>query len=184
MEKKDCIPYAVCFVNFVSTKANKRQLRSTAQQQEFALRGSCCCSFGTILQNNTMLTLQSVAKSCIAAPESCKCICAQAPTKVPATQFRVEDNTCVLPVLPTGAGPFHTPVRSCKVRHSHRAVTLTQAVHAICATQGQVYLSKGSCRPRGTQTSIRLHPCKHSTQPATPPEVNKENHPRRYLSRL
>lgn len=181
MEKKDCIPYAVCFVNFVSTKANKRQLRSTAQQQEFALRGSCCCSLGTILQNNTMLTLQS---SCIAAPESCKCICAQAPTKVAATQFRVEDNTCILPVLPTGAGPFHTPVRSCKVRHSHRAVTLTQAVHAICATQGQVYLSKGSCRPRGTQTSIRLHPCKHSTQPATPPEVDKENHPRRYLSRL
>lgn len=176
MEKKGCIPYAVCFVNFVSAKANKRQVRSTAQQQVFALRHGCCCSLSTILQSNTMLTLQSVAKSCIAATESCRCIRAQGPTNIPATQFRVEDNTCVLPVLPTGAGPFHTPVRSCKVKDSHRAVMPTQAFHAKCATQGQAYLSKGSCRPRGTQTSTRLHPCKDSTQPATPPEVDMENH--------
>ncbi|KAA6417596.1 MAG: hypothetical protein FRX49_12388 [Trebouxia sp. A1-2] len=41
--------------------------------------------------------------------------------------------------------------------------------------QGRTYFLKGSCRSRGTQTSIRLHACKDSTQSATPPEVDKQN---------
>lgn len=141
MEEKGCIPYAVRIVNFVSAKANKRQLCSTAQQQIFTLRRVCCCSHGIILQSITMLTLQSVAKSCIAAPESCRCICIQAHRRNSATNSFtaaiVEVTTCVLPVLPTGAGPFHTPVRSCIIRHLHRDVVLTKTFRAKCACRGE-----------------------------------------------